>query len=244
MRKINTEGIVLKSTNYADKDKIYTILTRDLGKIHVRGRGVRKITSKRAGSLDTLNYVDLKLTESSGFYNVDEVVVLESFKGIKDTLSTTLDAYYFTELVFRSVEEDVGSSDVFHLLLDALRKLSKGAGLVVNYFELNLLKTLGYSLNTEKCAGCGRDLDETWKSYAFNLDMGGFICEDCPGFGFKVFPETVLTIKNLQNGRFPSVKGVEDVSYDNVLKQVNSLVKGFVRDNLDARLKSLELTDR
>ena len=241
MHKYNTEGIVLKSTNYADKDKIYTILTRDYGKVRVLARGVRKITSRRAGNLDTLNYVSLKLTESSGFKNLDEAVVLESFRDIKNDLSISMSAYYLAEIVFRSVEEDDTSPEIFYLLLSTLKKLNQDTALTVNYFEVNLLKKLGYALNLDKCVVCERKMDNTWRSYSFNLDMGGFICNNCEGFGFKVFPDTVYMIQDLQKGKFPVTGAVQDVK---VLKQVDSLIKGFVSDNLDVRFKSLELTDR
>ena len=146
MHKYNTEGIVLKSTNYADKDKIYTILTRDYGKVRVLARGVRKITSRRAGNLDTLNYVSLKLTESSGFKNLDEAVVLESFRDIKNDLSISMSAYYLAEIVFRSVEEDDTSPERYGVMAD----LTDAPSIPHNG-----------AYNSRSCAACGGTRKET-----------------------------------------------------------------------------------
>ena len=59
MKKYNTKAIVLKSVKYKDADKIFTLFTKEYGKISAIGRGVRKINSRRSGNLDTLNYVSV-----------------------------------------------------------------------------------------------------------------------------------------------------------------------------------------
>ena len=80
MKKVNTVAVVLKSINYRDSDKIYTLLSKDLGKIPAIARGVRKISSRRAGNLDTLNLVKVGLSEGlGGMRQIDEVSGLNSF---------------------------------------------------------------------------------------------------------------------------------------------------------------------
>lgn len=45
-------GIVLKRKNYGETDRLVTIYSKDIGKITVLAKGVRKINSSRAGSLE------------------------------------------------------------------------------------------------------------------------------------------------------------------------------------------------
>ena len=51
-----TEGIVLKSMEYQEADKIVTIFTKDYGKITAIAKGVRKTKSKFGSSLEILTH--------------------------------------------------------------------------------------------------------------------------------------------------------------------------------------------
>ena len=51
-----TEGIVLKSTEFKEADKIVTIYTKNYGKISAIAKGVRKIKSKFESSLEILTH--------------------------------------------------------------------------------------------------------------------------------------------------------------------------------------------
>jgi DNA repair protein RecO (recombination protein O) len=148
VRNYNINGIVLKSVNYKDSDKIYSILTRELGKISVLGKGVRKISSRRGGNLDTINLISAKISESNrGFRQVEEVKTINSFKEIKKSYDLSCNAYYMAELIYRNSEEGDDSEEIFNVFIKCLKALSNAKvspHLIVNYFELELLKILGY----------------------------------------------------------------------------------------------------
>lgn len=149
MKKYNTEAIILKSRGYRDADKIYTFLTPGYGKLSALARGVRKITSRRAGNLDSLNMVKVKITDAGkGFMHIDEVETLESFIQLKKDLRDVVKAYYLLELVDRTIEEGSKDEMIFYLLWRALNMLEKREhprDIIVFYFELNFLRLLGYS---------------------------------------------------------------------------------------------------
>ena len=148
MKKYNTEAIILRSINYKDKDKIYTLFTDKYGKISAIGRGVRKISSRRGGNLDSLNCVSIKLTESdNGFKNIDEVITIDSFRNVKSNYELGLIAYYFAEFVNKNIEEGLADIRVFKLFKKSLEILDSGmldTRVVVLFFEIQILKELGY----------------------------------------------------------------------------------------------------
>ena len=55
---IQTEAIVLKSFDFGDADRIFTILTSNNGIIRVVAKGVRKPKSRMGGHLDILSKVN------------------------------------------------------------------------------------------------------------------------------------------------------------------------------------------
>jgi DNA repair protein RecO (recombination protein O) len=168
--RYNCEAFVLKKINYRDSDRIYTLLTRDKGKISATARGVRKISSRRNGNLDTINHIVVSISESNaGFRTLGEVSTVNSYKNIKGSLDKSLAAYYMAELIHRSIEDGGDTEAVFRLFELSLNKLdenSDGVGTVVNKFEFLLMKALGYEMSLDTLRSYGRaDLDRKLKAY-------------------------------------------------------------------------------
>ena len=199
MKNYNLEAIVLKSTNYKDSDKLYTVLSKDQGVVTLYARGVRKISSKRAGNLDTLNHINAKVSQQdSGWKNVSEVSVLNSFKPIKSSLLVQSHAFYLLELAYRLIKDDESATELFDALLTSLKRLASTKGgvkaglssyLVINTFEVYLMRTLGYEMSLDKCVNCGREFGESWEHFKFSVNQGGFVCPAC----FTALSGTIIT---------------------------------------------------
>ena len=68
------EAIVLKNRKHGEADKIFTLYSKKKGKITAIAKGVRKVSSRRGGNLDTLNHVVLGVNEGKGdFKYITEV---------------------------------------------------------------------------------------------------------------------------------------------------------------------------
>jgi len=151
MKKYNTEAVVLKKINLKDTDRLYTLLTKEYGKMSALARGVRKITSKRSGSLDTINHVIVSISETAlGHKNILEVKCLNSFKQIKVSLDKSLKAYYLSELINKTMMEGVGGERIFELLTKTLTTIEhdeKELATAVANFEVNYLRLLGYGVS-------------------------------------------------------------------------------------------------
>ena len=186
MAYANVRCFVLKSTNYADADKILTLYSDKDGKISAIARGVRKISSRRSGSLDTLNLVFLNYYESStGYRTITEVKHLKSFRHLKDSLVSTEAAYKIAGLVLKQVEEGAPDPKLFTALEKSLSLLDTGEVVpkaVLAYFYINFKGVLGYSLSLSRCVFCGKKLSKSWSSVWFNPDKGGLVCSDCKSF--------------------------------------------------------------
>ncbi|MFC1756066.1 DNA repair protein RecO [Patescibacteria group bacterium] len=148
MPSFTTKAVVLKNFLYKDTDKIYTLLSEDKGKISGIGKGVRKVSSRRGGNLDTLNMVEIQLNEhKSGQNYITEVKTIKSFRKIKENLELSNQAFYIAELVNKFVDEDESAKPVFDLIIKSLESLQDGNGeisLRVNKFEIKFMQLLGY----------------------------------------------------------------------------------------------------
>ncbi|MFC1700200.1 DNA repair protein RecO [Patescibacteria group bacterium] len=239
MKKYNTQAIVLKSTKFKDADKIFTLYTKNEGKVSAIARGVRKISSRRAGNLDSLNVIKVKIYESSGgFKNIEEVKTLQSFKELKKDLETSKKAYFILELVHKTIEEGEKDEKIYNLILNTLKILSNSkydSDVGVIYFEIHFMKELGYQLNLEKCVKCQKDLSSSIsKKHGFNISKGGFSCGDCSGRGFPVSENLVLWMEKIWKGDL-SLKDKD------LIKDIDNLLKRYIDAKLENRFKSLEI---
>lgn len=251
MRKYNIEGIVLKSINYRDSDKLYTLFTPSRGKITVQGRGVRKISSRRGGNLDTLNYISTGISESiNGYKTVTEVKSINSFISLKSSLSISTRAYYLLELVHRFIEEEdiTIARPVFTSLLKTVTKLNESKSelstlIIVNAFELNFMQLLGYGLSLEKCTKCGKPFSLDWELYKVGIYDGGFICDTCSALGVSVTRGTAQVLnyitrynnKTLKDGKKFSIFSREDIY------AADELIKYYISETLEGSFKTIRV---
>lgn len=237
MKRYNTQAFVLKSIKYKDADKIFTLFSKDLGKLSAVARGVRKISSRRAGNLDTLNLVSISIRENlNAFSDIEEVKTLESFKDLKKDLRKSLKAYYLIELIHKSIEEGEQNEELFNLLQKSLKILQNTSDpdFVVNYFEMHLMNLLGYKMTLDKCRVCGRALNKSWERYSFNVENGSFECEKCSKFGIGISKEAAL-------GMFYLYKLKTTPDLRNFAPEIDKMMKIYVGRKLESKFKSLEI---
>lgn len=146
MRTLRVDGIILKRQNVGEADRILTVLTKELGKIQVKAKGVRKITSKRASHIEPLNLCSLSLYKGQSLPVLTEVISVENFSELKQDLGKIGFAYHLCELVDGLCPPQEENEKVFGLLYAVLKKMENTHELtpLIHDFEVALLTALGY----------------------------------------------------------------------------------------------------
>lgn len=146
MRTFRVEGIILKRQNIGEADRILTVLTKESGKIHVKAKGVRKITSKRSSHIEPLNLCTLSLYKGHSMPILTEVVAMENFSALKENLEKIGFAYHLCELVDGLCPANEENSSVFTLLIDVFKEMetTDELSVLIHKFEVKLLTILGY----------------------------------------------------------------------------------------------------
>jgi len=147
VKTYKVEAIILKRQNYSEADKILTVFSKEKGKLKVIAKGVRKITSRRAGSLELFNHLSLVVCEGKGLDSIIEVNVINSFPSWRVNLRSIGVAYYLCELVDRLTVDGQEHMAVFFVLLESLKtNSSKKARQIILSFEKQLLNLLGFGI--------------------------------------------------------------------------------------------------
>jgi len=142
-----TEGIIIKRKNFGEADKILTIFTKHCGKIKVIAKGIRKITSKKAGTLELFNHCKLVLAKGKDLDIVTEAQVINSFSSWRKNLDKVGIAWYFCELVDKLTAESQANRNLFELLKNYLENIPQAnTPQYIRSFEEHLLDQLGFGI--------------------------------------------------------------------------------------------------
>lgn len=150
MANFSTEGIIVKKNNFGEADRVLVIITPFHGKIRVLAKGVRKITSRRNGSIELINQARFALFKGQSFNILTEVQGIESFAFIKQDLILSSYALHAIEIAERLLPEGQFNPEVYYLLAGILDFLNEAATslekkqIFLRSYEIKLLSILGF----------------------------------------------------------------------------------------------------
>lgn len=144
MPSIAVEAIILKRSNFGEADRVLTVLTKNLGKISVIARGVRKITSRRAGNVELLNIVKIGLFKGKG-YTLTEAQSIKTFPRIKSNLAVSTSAFHILEVINKLLPENDPNPAVYDLSAEILHEFEQNPRqIILRGFEIKILKLTGF----------------------------------------------------------------------------------------------------
>ena len=174
---LTIRGVVLRVTDYNDRDAILTILSHAHGKLTVKARGLRRKNSPLIAPCQLLAYGEFTLFEYRGQYTIHEARSLELFQGLRGELTRLCLGTYFAQVCELVSQEDLPSPELLSLLLNCLYALSsmKLQELFVKaVFELRVACIAGFAPALFGCHVCGNPTPDR-----FDLSAGELECSGC-----------------------------------------------------------------
>lgn len=147
----STEGIILKRTNVGENDSLFTIYTKDFGKIRAKAQGVKKEGAKLKGHLETLSYTNVSFVIGRNGERLIGAELLNYWPGIRGDYSRVAAGYCIAELVDKNCLNGEKDEALWNFLVQALRDLedknfkSDDANEFLSDFEKRFSETQGYS---------------------------------------------------------------------------------------------------
>lgn len=174
---LTIQGIVLRVTDYNDRDALLTLLTRRHGKLTAKARGLRRKNSPLTAPCQLLAYGEFTLFEYRGQYTINEASSIELFTPLRRELTKLSLGTYFVQASEVLSQEDLPNPELQSLLLNclyALSRLNLPEKLVKAVFELRSACLSGYTPDLFGCHICGsQDPDR------FDLSAGQLECRNC-----------------------------------------------------------------
>ncbi|MGL5149621.1 MAG: DNA repair protein RecO [Clostridium sp.] len=240
MSLVNTSGVILKTLDYKENDKLVWIFTEKYGKISAIGRGAKKGKNKLFSITLPLCYCDFQLFKGKNLYNLQEGKIINSFQGLLNNLHKLTYSSYLCELIDIAIVDGEKNDEIYKDFITTLYLLNTDAldyELLIRSFELKLLKGTGYGITLDKCIQCGKKIGV---SNFISLSHYGGVCEECRrDHGLHI-----------SKGAYNALKFLVTVSPDKVYRlNLSEDVKGeiqkvttfIISNNYAKRPKSLEM---
>ena len=174
---LTIQAIVLRVTDYNDRDALLTVLSRNHGKLTIKARGLRRKNSPLVAPCQLLAYGEFTLFEYKNQYTINEAHSLELFQPLRRDLTKLSLGTYFAQVCDVISQEDLPNPELQSLLLNSLFALSKldvTEQKVKAVFELRAASLAGYMPDLFGCHVCGSQTPDR-----FDLSAGQLECFRC-----------------------------------------------------------------
>lgn len=178
---METPGLILRTVDYKESDRILTVLTSQNGLMTVKAQGCRRKNSPLAAPTQLLVYSQMTLFEYRDYYTLKEAVIVDQFLGVREDLAKFALGSYFSEVAQCVAVEGERNPQLLSLILNslyALDKLQKPLELIRAAFDLHAMSIAGYAPLLDACAVCGAQEPEEPR---LNVREGVLCCKRCQG---------------------------------------------------------------
>jgi DNA repair protein RecO (recombination protein O) len=241
------DGIVLRTQDLGEADRIITVLTRRSGRVRAVGKGVRRTKSRFGARLEPFTHVDLLLY--AGRSNLDTVTQADSLRAYGERLASDYPRYTSGVAMLETAErftpeEKQPAQRQFLLLVGGLRTLGEGAHaprLVLDAFLLRSLAVAGYAPALDECAVCGSPEvavkgEVGGGSRVFAIAAGGLTCRSCrPAGAVTPSAHTVALMGALLRGDWAQADSAERRHQ----VECSGLVAAYLQWHLEHSIRSL-----
>lgn len=178
---LTIRAIVLRVTDYNDRDALLTVLSERHGKLTIKARGLRRKNSPLVAPCQLLAYAEFTLFEYKGQYTINEAHSLELFSPLRRDLTKLSLGTYFAQAAEVISQEDIPNPELQALLLNCLYALSKldiSEMKIKAVFELRAACLAGYMPDLFGCHICGNQNPDR-----FDISEGMLECHTCRNTG-------------------------------------------------------------
>jgi DNA repair protein RecO (recombination protein O) len=176
---MKTEGIIIRTIDYGESNKIITLFTNEAGKLGVMARGAKKPKSRLSSISQLFTYGQFLIQKGTGLGMLNQGEMIDSYRNIRKDIFHTAYAAYMVEMLDKLTDEGKPSPALFLFLQRSLQLLNEGADpeVLKFIFEVKMLRIAGISPEVDLCSNCRRAEGD----FSFSIKEGGFLCHRCAG---------------------------------------------------------------
>jgi len=179
---VKTEAIVLTKIDFGDTSNIFSLFTKEFGKISAILKGGKKGRGGKSNIVDPPNHLDIIIYKKASreVQLISGAEMISHYPGIKDNYERLKYAYAVIELIKRLLPEHEPNHKIFRgvvRIFDLLETTGELPAVVFGRFFMFFLKEIGYGIQLDRCASCGKtNIKGSDLSYNYEI---GILCTEC-----------------------------------------------------------------
>lgn len=237
---LNIQALVLRVTQYNDRDALLTVLTRNHGKLTVKARGLRAKNSPLVAPCQLLAFGEFTLFEYKNQYTINEAHSIELFQGLRRDLGKLSLGTYFAQVAEVLSQEDLPNPELLSLVLNclyALDHLDKPEMMVKAVFELRAASIAGYTPDLFGCHVCGAQTPTL-----FDISGGALLCEVCRGAAAGIrLPVTPAILEAMRYITYCDAKKLFSFEIgQDAIQQLSSVTEAYLTTQLERGFSTLD----
>lgn len=244
-----TPAIVLRCWPFGESDRIVSFLTAEYGKVTGIAKGAKRSRRRFVNSLEPFSLVQLSFQDrpqrSLAFIHTCEL--LRPLKYLTTSLERIAYAFYIVEIADVLAGEREENRPLFEHLKEGLIWLEERgpSQSFLAFFELKLLRLVGYQPGLESCRRCGSARARASRGiWRFSVRDGGILCASCSTFRKESIPLSAETLDALVDMQKATAFLAHHLLFpSSALKQGRSVLLRFIEYQSSKELKSAPFLD-
>lgn len=237
------EGIVIRTNDYGESNKIVVIYSREAGKIGGMARGAKKPSSRLSSVSQLFTYGYFLMQTGRGLGTLQQGEMISSLRAIREDLFKTAYASYIVDLLDKATGEKEPNPFLFELLSQSLQYINEeyDPDIITNIFEMKMLGVLGLYPVMDQCAVCG----SKEAHFGFSIRENGLICHQCFDRDPYFLPLSQNAIKLLRLFYFFDLQRLGNISVkQETKKELRDAISLYYEEYSGLYLKSKRFLDQ
>lgn len=231
-----TTGIVFRTFNAQEADKIIHMLTEDGSRLALAAKGVRRATSRKAHAIDLLNKVQVKTTSNQELPTITEAKLISQHQQFKTNYSLISFTQFICEVIDLFVQEQEEEKG-YYRNLDNLLQLQKPTKLLLlaSSLMLRFLYISGHLPKLDQDVTTGEKLNQ---DMILSTPSPGFTSN--PNAGLNQISSRIVKVqKFILQSDFAEIEKLSLSAEDQM--QLFNLHLQWIEFSLQVKLKSTEI---
>ncbi|WP_336761936.1 DNA repair protein RecO [Paenibacillus sp. USHLN196] len=239
------EGIVIRSMDYGEGNKIITLCTESGGKVGVLVRGAKKPKSRHAALVQPFTYGQYVYFRNTGLGTLNAGEIVESYHELREDLVKASYASYACELLDRVLQDEETGTFWFKQLKACLQALKeeKDPVVITSLYEMKILQASGYGPQFDECISCNQERPD--EQLFISPRLGGALCRACKHFDPPAMSVSPKALKLLRLFAQLDLQRLGNISVsESTRDEIKKLMRAFMDHQLGLNLKSRSFLDQ
>lgn len=172
--QVITQGIVLKSISFTESSVISTIFTKNMGKISVLARGVKKTKTKFSGLFQPLQHLEIVFTDKAGreIHPVTDATFASKWFQLAENVEKMYLGLVVLEIIDQVTHQHDPNQELYEfsrVFLEWLNKFEHETWMLLPYVLMKICAHLGVGLQLENSES---------RNLQIKLEDGHFVSSD------------------------------------------------------------------